>query len=132
MLQAVRRDRRRNTAEFFFEAAESQDQPPPFVGNFVATSMRTARAGDERRARQKIIDRVDRIPGGLVAEPRYFRRLGDALVLHHGFEQGDALASDKKPSTGAPGQQAIDLSKQVTRHSVLPKSARCPELSSAL
>jgi hypothetical protein len=47
-------------------------------------------------------------------------------VLHHGFEQGDALASDKKPSTGAPGKQAIDLSKQVTRHSVLPKIRPVP------
>src|ERR1700730_7850333 len=131
MLQAFRRDRRRNTAEFFFETAEGQDQSSPFVGNFGATAMRTAGAGDERRARQKIIDRVDRIPGGLVAKPGYFRRLGDALVLHHGFEQGDALASDKKPSAGAPGQQAIYLSEQVTHHSVLPKSARYAELSSS-
>src|SRR5580704_9575210 len=98
MLQAFRRDRRRNTAEFFFESAKSQDQPPPFVGHFGATAMRTAGAGEECRARQKIIDRVDRIPGGLVAKPCYFRRLGDALVLHHGFEQSDALAPDKKPS----------------------------------
>src|SRR5580704_12388018 len=129
MLQAFRRDRRRNTAEFFFETAEGQDQSPPFVGNFGAAAMRTAGAGDERRPRQKIIDRVDRVPGGFVAEPGYFRRLGDALVLHHGFEQGDALASNKKPSAGAPGQQGIDLSKQVTRHSVLPKSAQRPKLA---
>src|SRR3979411_2404073 len=121
MLQAFRRDRRRNTAEFFFETAKSQDQSPPFVGNFGATAMRTAGAGDERRARQKIIDRVDRIPSGLVAKPGYFRRLGDALVHPHGFERGDALAPDKKPSAGAPGQQAINLSKQATRHAVLPK-----------
>ena len=65
MLQAVRCDRRRNTAESFFEAAEGQDQSPPFFGDFGATSMRTAGAGDERRARQQIIDRVDSIPGGL-------------------------------------------------------------------
>ena len=44
MLQAFRRDRRRNTAEFFFETAEGQDQSPPFVGNFGATAMRTASA----------------------------------------------------------------------------------------
>jgi hypothetical protein len=69
MLQAFRRDRRRNTAEFFFETAKGQDQSPPFVGNFGATAMRTAGAGDERRARQKIIDRVDRVPGGLVLNP---------------------------------------------------------------
>src|SRR6202045_4947963 len=131
MLQAFRRDRRRNTAEFFFEKAEGQDQSPPFVGHFGAAAMRTAGAGGERRARQKIIDRVDRIPGGLVAEPCFFRRLGDALVLHHGFEQGNALASDKKPSPGAPGQQAIYLSRQATRHSVLSKSAGRLELSSA-
>src|ERR1700704_6552181 len=129
MLQAFRRDPRRNTAEFFFETAKGQDQSPSFVGNFGATAMRTAGAGDERRARQKIIDRVDRIPGCFVAKPGYFRRLGDALVLHHGFEQGDALASDKKPPAGAPRQQAIYLSEQVTRHSVLRKSARWPELS---
>src|SRR2546430_17138944 len=107
MLQAFRRNRRRNKAELFFETAEGLDQSPPFVGNFGAAAMRTAGAGDERRARQKIIDRVDRIPGRLVAEPRYFRRLGDALVLYHGLEQGDTLASDKKPPAGAPSQQAI-------------------------
>src|ERR1700730_5615447 len=131
MLQAFRRDRRRNTAEFFFEKVEGRDQSPPFVGHFGAAAMRTAGAGDERRARQKIIDRVDSIPGGLIAEPCFFRRLGDALVLHHGFEQGDALASDKKPSPGAPGQQAIYLSRRATRHSVLSKSAGRLELSSA-
>jgi hypothetical protein len=126
MLQAVRRDRCRNTAEFFFEAAESQDQPPPFVGNFGATSMRTAGAGDERRARQQIIDRVDSIPGGLVAKPGYFRRLGDALVLHHGFEQGDALASDKKPPAGAPSHKlSISPSKlRATRSSENPPDGR--------
>ena len=42
----------------------------------------------------------------------------------------DALASDKKPPAGAPSRQAIYLSEQVTRHSVLPKSAGRPELSS--
>src|ERR1700730_13204251 len=131
IFQSFRRDRRRNAAKRFFETAKRQYQSPPFVGNFGAAAMRTAGAGEERRTRQKIIDRVDRIPGGLIAEPGYFRRLGDALVLHHGFEQGDALASDKKPPADAPSQHAIDLSRQVTRHSVLPKSARYAELSSS-
>jgi hypothetical protein len=103
VLQALFRDRRRNAAELFLKTAESQNQAPPFAGHFGAAAIRAAGARDKGRPRQKVIDRVDCVPGGLVAKPRDFRRLGDALVLHHGFEQGDALASDKKPSAGAPG-----------------------------
>src|SRR5450759_1795288 len=129
VLQALFRDRRRNLSELFLETAESQNQAPSFAGHFGAAAMRAARAGDKGRARQQVIDRVDRVPGGLVAKPRDFRRLGDALVLHHGFKQSDAFASNQQPPAGPPRQQTIYLARQAPRQFVLPLSDRLLEFS---
>src|SRR5262245_9102621 len=103
MFQAFPGNCCRDSAELFLKAAECKNQPPALIGDLRAAAMRAADPRDECGARQKVVNGINRVPSGLIAKPRSVGSLGNALVLHHGFEQSDTFAPDEEASSGTQG-----------------------------